>query len=140
MKLSITTPLAMVVEEDAVLSLRAEDASGGFGIQPGHADFLTRLGIGVVAWTGADKRRRYCAVRGGVLSVSGGQQIAIATREAVTGDDIATLDQEVLARFRADRERQRSEHVAGTRLQLDAVRQLMMHLRAQSPRGSGLFS
>lgn len=140
MKLRITTPLAQAVDEDGVRSLRAEDASGAFGIQPGHADFLTRLGIGVIAWTGGDGRRRFCAVRGGVLWVSAGRLIAVATREAVTGADLATLDQEVLSRFRADRERQRSEHVAATRLQLAALRQLMGHLRAQAPSGSGLFS
>ncbi len=45
MRLRITTPLAVVIDEDAVLALRAEDASGSFGIQPLHADFLTSLAI-----------------------------------------------------------------------------------------------
>jgi F-type H+-transporting ATPase subunit epsilon len=129
MRLRITTPLAVVVDEDGVVALRAEDASGSFGIMPGHANFLTSLAIAVVSWEGSDGARRYCAARRGVLSVTAGQDIAIATREAVTGDDLATLDQVVLARFRADTETERADRVDSTRLQLNAIRQIVRHLR-----------
>ena len=43
MRLRIVTPLAVVVDEDDILAVRAEDSSGSFGILPGHADFLTSL-------------------------------------------------------------------------------------------------
>ena len=111
LRLRIVTPLSVVVDADGVRALRAEDASGGFGILPGYADFLTSLSIGVVSWRGDDETRHFCAVRRGVLTVTGGREIAIATREAVAGDDLATLDQTVLARFRADTETERSERV-----------------------------
>ncbi len=140
MKLHITTPLRVVVDESQVASLRAEDASGGFGILPGHADLLTSLAISVVSWTDAQGAKRYCAVRRGVLTMEGGQTISIATREAVPGDDLATLDQEVLRRFRADMETQRVEHIASARLQLNAVRQLMRHLRPGSSGAWGNFT
>ena len=130
MKLRIITPLAIVVEEDGILGLSAEDDSGGFGILPGHADFLTSLAVSVVSWKSVDGTRHYCAVRHGVFSVTAGQDIAIATREAIPGDDLATLDETVLARFRADIETERTEHAASTRMQLDAIRQIMRHLRA----------
>ena len=129
MKLTITTPLAVAVEEDGVFVLSAEDASGGFGIQPGHADFLTSLAVAVVSWDGSGHARRYCAVRGGVLTVTGGQQIAIATREAVVGDDLATLDALILGRFQADADAERTERVDSTRLQLSAIRQIVSHLQ-----------
>ena len=51
----VTTPLAVTVDETGVTSIRAEDASGGFGILPGHADFLTVLDASVVRWHGADE-------------------------------------------------------------------------------------
>jgi F-type H+-transporting ATPase subunit epsilon len=140
MKLQITTPLARVVDDDQAGSLRAEDASGSFGIRRGHADFLTRLEIGVISWTREDGQHRYCAVRRGVLSVFGGQLVAVATREAVPGDDLATLDQEVLRRFRAELDTQRTEHVAGAALQLQALRQLMRQLRARGPNRSGNYA
>lgn len=128
MRLRITTPLAVVVDAGVVKTLRAEDASGSFGILRGHADFLTSLAVSVVSWTDAGNVPHYCAVRRGVLSVSGGDTIAIATREAIVGDDLATLDQVVLARFRADLDAERNERVEATRLQLNAIRQIMRHL------------
>jgi len=134
MRLTITTPLLVAVEEDGVAIVAAEDASGGFGIQPGHADFLTSLAVAVVSWRSRDDTRHYCAVRGGVLTVSGGTEVAIATREAVTGDDLATLDAAVLSRFQADAEADRAERVDSTRLQLSAIRQIVSRLR---PGGSG---
>jgi F-type H+-transporting ATPase subunit epsilon len=129
MRLRIITPLAVVVNEAGVLAVRAEDATGGFGILPGHADFLTSLLISMVRWTGPDGVRRYCAVRRGVLSVTAGREVAIATREAIPGDDIATLDETVLDRFRAEIEMERTQRVESTRLQLNAIRQIVSHLR-----------
>ncbi len=85
MRLLITTPTAVVVDDPDVVAVRAEDESGGFGILPGHADLLTVLTVSVVSWRRADDRRRFCALRRGVLSVTGGDQIAIATREAIAG-------------------------------------------------------
>ncbi len=140
MRLRIITPLSVVVDEDGVLALRAEDATGSFGILPRHADLLTSLAISVVRWENSDGTWHYCAVRRGVLSVSAGQNIAIATREAVPGDDLASLDQTVLGRFRADIETERTEHVHSTRLQLNAIRQIMRHLRPDRRGGVGNFA
>jgi len=139
-RLRIVTPLSVVVDEEGVLALCAEDASGSFGILPGHADFLTSLAISVVNWKSGDGRRRFCAVRHGVLSVAAGRDVAIATREAVVGDDLATLDQVVLGRFHADIETERAERVESARLQLNAIRQIMRHLRPDGRGAPGAFA
>ena len=140
MKLRIVTPLAVVVDEDEVTALRAEDASGGFGILPQHADFLTSLAVSVVSWKSGGGAQRYCAVRWGVFSVTGGRQIAIATREAIVGDDLATLDETVLARFRAEIESERAARLESARLQLNAIRQIVRHLRSAGRGGSANFA
>ncbi len=129
MRLRITTPLTVVVDEDAVEIISAEDASGGFGIQPHHADFLTSLAVGVVSWKDGDGRRQYCAVRGGILTVTGGNEVAITTREAIPGDDLTTLDQVILDRFGADAAAERAGRIDTTKLQLRAIREIMRHLR-----------
>ena len=135
MRLRIVTPLSVVVDEDAD-SLRAQDASGSFGIRPGHAQFLTALAVSILSWktTGVE---RFCALRGGVLTVTGGNTIAIAiaTREAVAGDDLATLDAQVLARFQSDADEERIEHVETMRLQMHAVRQMISRLRTGADMG-----
>ncbi|HUO53165.1 MAG TPA: F0F1 ATP synthase subunit epsilon [Rhodoblastus sp.] len=134
MRLRVVTPLDVVVDDKEVVALRATDATGGFGVLPGHADFLTSLALSVVSWTHADGGKHYCAVRRGVLTVSGGADIAIATREAVAGDDLETLDQNVLARFREQADVERVERVSSTRLQLMAIRHIMRLLRPEGRR------
>jgi F-type H+-transporting ATPase subunit epsilon len=49
-RLTVTTPLAIIVEAGDVAHLRAEDETGAFGILSGHADFLTALAVSVVSW------------------------------------------------------------------------------------------
>ena len=138
MKLRILTPSRVEVDEEGVAALRAEDASGSFGVLPGHADLLTSLGLSVLSWTRADGSRRHCAVRRGVLRVhDGGREVVVATREAVQGDDLAALDRDVLARFQSDLELERGARVQSTRTQLDAIRRIMRHLRPS--RGNGGF-
>jgi F-type H+-transporting ATPase subunit epsilon len=143
-KLRITTPAAVIAELDDVLHLRAEDASGAFGILPRHADFLTVLEPSVVSWRRARNVTGYCAVRGGVLAVRGGQQIAIATRDAVQGDDLVRLEAEVVATFRAKAAEEQAARADSARLQLAAVRRMFDYLRPeraagirQPPRGGG---
>ena len=102
MRLRITTPLTVVVDETNVQIVSAEDASGGFGIQPHYAEFPTSLAVGVVSWKDGAGARHYCAVHGGVLTVTGGQVVAITTREAIPGDDLVTLDQQPHITFKVD--------------------------------------
>jgi F-type H+-transporting ATPase subunit epsilon len=128
MRLRIITPLSVVLDED-IDGLRAEDASGSFGILAGHAPFLTALTTSIVSWRNGETER-FCALRGGVMTVGGDtSDIYITTREAVTGDDLATLDSEVLARFQYDEDIERSEHVEAMRLQFNAIRQMVSRLR-----------
>lgn len=135
MRLRIMTPLTIAVDAD-IASLRAEDASGSFGILPGHAPFLTALDISIVSWR-KGQSEHFCAVRGGVMTVGSAATIDIATREAITGDDLATLDSEVLARFQSDADDQRREHVEAMRLQFNAIRHMVSRLGA--PANAGEF-
>jgi len=64
-RLTVTTPLAIVIEVSDVVHLRAEDETGAFGILPGHADFLTALAVSVTSWRDERGLEHYVAVRGG---------------------------------------------------------------------------
>lgn len=86
MRLTVTTPLAIVVDAGDAAHLRAEDATGAFGILPGHADFLTALAPSVVSWRDTAGREHHVAVRGGMLRVHGGDTVAVASPEAVPGE------------------------------------------------------
>jgi F-type H+-transporting ATPase subunit epsilon len=135
MRLLITDPQHIVADFADVVAVRAEDSSGSFGIMTGHADFLTALEVSVMSWRHADGKIRFCALREGVLIVSGGRKISIITREAHLGDDLDELERVVLAGYRADAERERSGRVAATRLRTQAIRQIVAALRGGSPIG-----
>lgn len=129
MRLLITTPTAVVVDESNVSSVRAEDDSGSFGILRGHADLLTALNISIVSWHAADNHIHYCAVRRGALSVTRGAEVAIATREAIAGDDLDRLEEIVLDEFRKRSEAERSSRSESLQLQMKAIRQIVQYLR-----------
>lgn len=137
MRLLITTPVAVVVDDPGTVAVRAADESGSFGILPGHADFLTALTVSIVSWRRADGARRFCAVRRGVLSVINGTLAAIATREALVGDDLDHLEHVVLANFRDNIEAERTARTASLQLQMKAIRQIVQHLRPERPGAFG---
>jgi F-type H+-transporting ATPase subunit epsilon len=137
MRLLITVPTAVVVNDPDAVAVRAEDESGSFGILPGHVDFLTALTVSVVSWRRADGARRFCAVRRGVLSVSQGSLVAIATREALVGDDLDHLEHVVLANFRDNVEGERTARTASLQLQMKAIRQIVRYLRPERPGAFG---
>ena len=64
-----------------------------------------------------------------MLEVRGGDTIAIATPEAVLGDDLAHLETEVLARFRRQHAEEQSARSDAQRLYLAALRQIVRYLR-----------
>ena len=137
MRLLITTPEAVVVDEQNVVAIRAEDESGSFGILNGHADFLTALTVSVVSWRHGDGRERFCAVRRGILSVANGSEVAIATREAFTGDDLEVLERSVLEQLRNTQEAERTARTQALQLQTTAIRQIVRYLRPERPRAFG---
>lgn len=124
MRLLVTTPTAIVVDEPNVRHVRAEDATGAFGILPGHADFLTVLAISVISWRNGADSTHHVAVRGGMLTVRDGALVEVATRDAVREDSLAQLEGAVLKRFQAEAQAESESRVSTKRLQLATIRQL----------------
>lgn len=134
MRLVITTPTALAVDEAEVESVRAADETGSFGVLRGHADFLTALGETVVTWRTAGGATRHCAVRGGVFTVTGGARVSIATPEAVRGDDLQHLQREVVRAFRRAAAEEASARTEADRLHLGAIRRILEYLRPAGAR------
>lgn len=128
MRLTVNTPTEVVEDADNILSLRAEDPTGAFGIQPGHADFVTVLPVSVISWRSAE-REGHVVVRRGVLTVQGGARIDVAARGAWREEQLAELGTRALEDMeRADAEddvTRKSEH----RLHLATVRQIERLIR-----------
>jgi len=96
--LEIATPMRLVVSE-TVDEVVAPGVEGYFGVLPGHAPFLTTLGIGEVSYrTGRDTH--YLALAGGFAEVRNDKVIVLA--------DTAERPEEI-DRNRAERARERAE-------------------------------
>jgi F-type H+-transporting ATPase subunit epsilon len=135
MKLLVTTPTAILLDVDGVRHVRAEDSTGAFGIQPGHAEFLTVLSVSVVSYRDAAGVERYVAVHGGVLRVSRGCRVEVATSEALAGDDLGALASDVIARYRSEAEAEATARTRATQLHLMAIRGIYRVARGVGERG-----
>ncbi len=138
-RLTIATPSALLVDESDVRSIRAEDESGGFGLLPGHADLLTVLPASVVRWRGDDRVERYCALRGGLFTATGGDRVAIACRHGVLGGELKLLEEEVRKARAEQADAAARARVEQTRLHANAVRRLIAYLRPAGLSEAALF-
>jgi len=129
MRLVITTPTGAVIESDAVRSIRAEDATGVFGIMAGHADFLTVLAISVLIWHTDDGREHCAAVRGGVLRVRRGGDVEVATPEVIQRDNLGRLREQVLQEMAKSAEAEKAARTRALGLEQSAIRHLYRYIR-----------
>jgi F-type H+-transporting ATPase subunit epsilon len=98
MRFELATPTRPLVSAE-VDEVVAPGSEGYFGVLPGHAPFLTTLGIGEVTYrSGRDEN--IVAVSGGFAEVSGDRVIILA--------EAAELPEEI-DRARAERAKQRAE-------------------------------
>ena len=94
----LATPTRLVVSE-AVDEVVAPGVEGYFGVLPGHAPFLTTLGVGEVMYR-IGRQEHYLAVSGGFAEVRNDKVIVLAD----SGERPSEID-----RARAERARERAE-------------------------------
>jgi F-type H+-transporting ATPase subunit epsilon len=135
MNLVVTTPTSIVVCVDGVRLVRAEDATGAFGIAPGHADFLTLLPVSVVTWRQENGKERFVLVRGGVLSVHDGDRVEIAARGAYREDELEELGDRALEELRKADESEDVTRTTDTRIHLATMRLIERVLRSSRAAG-----
>ena len=96
-----------VTRIDGVVSVVGEDASGSFGILPGHARFMTILELGLARFRRADAAWQYLAMPGAVLYFKN-NLLSLSTRRYFLDQDyeriIDTLTKQLLAEEEALRE------------------------------------
>lgn len=138
MRLRIATPVGLVVDASDVRHVLAEDATGTFGIQVGHTEFVTTLTVSVVSWRDAAGGEHHAAVRGGVLRVRDGRFVEIATREAIVGERLEDLGHAALGRMREAAEAEAKSRTRAAQLHASVVRHLYRYVRGS--RGAGPMS
>ena len=131
MRLTVSTPTAVIEDVNAVRHVRAEDSSGAFGILPGHTDFVTVLPVSVVTWSAEDGREGFVLVRRGVLTVNDGDKVEIAARGGYRDDELHELGTTVLQELRRHEESEDVSRTSEARLHLATMRQIEKVLRAE---------
>lgn len=123
MRLRVITP-ARVCVDCRVTRIVAEAPEGFFGMLPHHSDFVTELVPGVLVFEhedgGAD---RFVAINSGTL-VKCGEDVRVAVRGALEGDDLTLLRDRVETEFRRQDEDERDARAALTRLEATMIRRL----------------
>ncbi|MBI2205474.1 MAG: F0F1 ATP synthase subunit epsilon [Candidatus Rokubacteria bacterium] len=116
LSLEIATPMRLVTAETAD-EVVIPGIEGYFGVLPGHAPFLTTLGIGRLTYR-QGREERHLAVAGGFAEVRNDKVIVLA--------DTAETPEEI-DRARAERSRERAERRLAGRSQEEVD-----HMRCQA--------
>jgi F-type H+-transporting ATPase subunit epsilon len=121
--LELATPMRLLLSE-SVDEVVAPGSEGYFGVLPGHAPFLTTLGIGLVTYK-IGREEHHVVVSGGFAEVRNDKVIILAD----TAERPDEIDVE-----RAERARQRAESRLFGRTQddVDYMRAMAALLRAQT--------
>ncbi len=120
--LQIIAPDQTIVD-CSVSALQASDASGRFGIWPGHEDFLTVLVPCVLRYRAEDGRDSFAAVDGGVLLLEDGR-ISVVTRDAVVAGRLDDVADEAAAMLGARKEKEEAARAGFAELKTSLLREL----------------
>jgi F-type H+-transporting ATPase subunit epsilon len=123
MKLTVWLPAQVLLEEE-VTGIKAEAENGWFGLLPKHADFVTALVPGVLAFQPRGKSEEYLAVDHGIL-VKCGSEVKISTRNAVRGANLEQLKTDVERQFHEREEQNKKARAFEAKLETDLVRRLL---------------
>jgi F-type H+-transporting ATPase subunit epsilon len=124
----VTLELELMVPDGVVLKtriqgLQAADASGRFGLLPGHETFVTVLEPGLVLFRDEQERERFAAVDGGVLVLKDGH-VSIACREAVVAERLEDVAARAAAMIEERRLNELTARADFAELQASLLRQL----------------
>ena len=123
MRLKLLLPTEELLDLE-VAKVIAEAENGFFAILPRHIDFVSALIPGVLTYVDSKGRERFVGIDHGTL-VKQGPTLFVATRNAVAGEDLATLRQVVEQAFLELDDRERSARSALGRLEAGIVRRFI---------------
>jgi F-type H+-transporting ATPase subunit epsilon len=109
--------------EVSVIAVQAADASGSFGLLPGHEAFVTVLAPGVLSYRTPEGRDRFVAVDGGMLLVED-EHVWVTTHDAVAADQLEDLTDTTAAMLTRRSAEERVARAAFSELETSLRREL----------------
>lgn len=113
-----------------VTSFVGEDASGSFGLLPGHSRMMTALSVGLARFRIGEDEWHYLALPGGILS-GGGDRLTLCTRRYLHDTQLRRMGTLLAELQRADR-----EALGGIRESLHRLEEEMLRRLREIERGS----
>jgi F-type H+-transporting ATPase subunit epsilon len=123
MRFSLLLPESVLLEADAV-KIVAEATNGSFALLPRHIDWVAPIVPGLILVTDVHGKETIIGVDEGTL-VKCGQEVMLATRRAVVGDDLSVMRHTIETRFLSLDEREVSARTALARLEAGIVRRFI---------------
>ena len=99
MNLKILLPFQIFAEQSGVSRIVAETIHGSIGILPRRLDCVAALVPGILLFECGGEGETYVAVDEGVL-IKKGHEVLVSVRNAIGGDDLGLLRQEIEREFR----------------------------------------
>lgn len=123
MTLKIMVPNRILVDQEA-RKVSAEAQNGNFTILPRHIDSVAALVPGILSFTAEDGKEVFLAVDEGLL-VKCAEDVAVATADAVQGENLETLHRALREQFLGRDERRRRSRTVLSRLETTLARRFM---------------
>jgi F-type H+-transporting ATPase subunit epsilon len=106
-----------------VASFVGEDASGSFGILPGHARMMTFLVIGLARFRVGGQSWQYLALPGGVLYFDR-DVLTLSTRRYLLDDDYASISSALRQQLLAEEEKLRAMKTSLRRMEEEVLKRI----------------
>lgn len=123
MHLKLILPTEVMVNQ-TVSKITAEGSNGFFCLLPQHIDWISNLVPGVLSFESETGEEVFLAIDEGIL-IKQKEQVLVSVRNAVRGDNLETLQQEVQQQFRHLDEREQQARNLLARLETSFVREFM---------------
>lgn len=123
MRLRVVLPDAVLIDMRAI-KVVAEAVNGCFAMLPRHIDFVAPLVAGLILVTDETGNETIVGTDEGTL-VKCADDVMVATRRAVLGDDLDTLRRTIETRFRSLDEHEQSTRRALAQLESGIVRRFV---------------
>ncbi|PMB26527.1 F0F1 ATP synthase subunit epsilon [Fischerella thermalis] len=123
MHLKLLLPTEILIDQ-TVTKVTAEAENGSFCLLPNHIDFVAALVPGILSFESETGKEFFLAVDEGIL-VKQGAVVRVSVRNAVRGENLESLQQQVQQQFRQLDEQEKLARSVLVRLETSFVREFI---------------
>ena len=120
MQLKVVLPTKILINTTAIKVI-AEAENGIFCLLPRHIDFVTTLIPSLLSFVSPQGEEQFMAIDQGIL-IKQGNQVTVATQNAIEGVDLGKLKETVNQQFRLMDEREKNARSVLAKLEINTIR------------------